>query len=395
MLKVTKQLTLRGYAPYYSFLHSAVQNFLCALWMSETNEDKQLHDVSCIMNNDPMSPVLQFFAGCTQLKGKNQKTLNFLSTLTNKPVDILRPITSLSLNPHKKADPRRILLAVLHCIYESQQERLFLHVKSTAVEGNQRFFAFDYYRLSPFNCAVIGKFVSFLLAQFTFTVPLNFKMTYCKIGDYGLEQFLQPILFTMRSLACTTTESKASNDFRLLLRDNHLTHKSVEKLKHVLTLQSNPITCLELSENFKHSMTNKYVALTHFIECLAHRKCSLRTLMLSFCGFTEQHMYHLVLLLVHSHSLQSLYLPGNSLSTGFALFCSGLKMNKCLTCLSLMGVTLTDDDILLLADALHQHSKLSRLNLTHGQIHFNHPSFCSSCRKYFVLLQGVACFRLM
>ena len=74
-------------------------------------------------------------------------------------------------------------------------------------------------------------------------------------------------------------------------------------------------------------------------------------------------MYHLVLLLVHSHSLQRLYLSGNSLSTGFALFCSGLKMNDSLTILSLLWITLSDDDILLLADALHQHSKLSTLGL--------------------------------
>ena len=167
----------------------------------------------------------------------------------------------------------------------------------------------------------------------------------------------------------------------------------MEKLKHVLTLQSNPITFYSLSGNFNHSMTNKYVALKHLIECLSHKKCSLHTLDVGYSGFTEQHMYHLVLLLVHSHSLQMLYLGGNYLSTGFALFCSGLKMNKCLTGLNLVDVALSDDDILLLADALHQHSKLSKLHLR-GPIHFNHPSFCNSCRKYSMCLQGVACLWL-
>ena len=238
LLKVTKCLTLRGYAPYYSFLHSAVQDFLCALWMSKTNEDEQQHNVSFIMNIDPMSPVLQFFAGYTQLKGKYQKTLKLLLTLANKPVDFLRPITSLSLNPHKKADPRRVLLSVLHCIYESHQEELFLQVKPTNLEGDtMHCFVFDHYRLSPFNCAVIGKFVSCVPAQFTGSIPFNLNMDHCKIGDYGLEQFLQPVLFTMRSLARTTPESKSSKELNLSLGDNHLTHKSVEELKHVLTLQ--------------------------------------------------------------------------------------------------------------------------------------------------------------
>ena len=218
-------------------------------------------------------------------------------------------------------------------------------------------------------------------------------MNFCKIGDYGLEQFLQPVLFTTHSLACTTTESKSSNEISLYLRVNHLTHKSVEKLKHVLTLQSNPITCLDLSRNFNHSTTNKYVALKHLIECLSHKKCSLRTLVVGLSGFTEQHMYHLVLLLVHSHSLQHLYLNRNSLSTGFALFCSGLKMNKCLTFLRLMYVTLSDDDILLLADALHQHSKLSDTRYLRVQFISIAHLFAVLAERYFVLLQGAACLR--
>ena len=385
LLKVTKRLTLRGYAPCYSFLHSAVQDFLCALWMSETNEDEQHHDISCIMNNDPMSPTLQFFAGCTQLKGKYLKTLKLLLTLVNKPVDGMQPMTSLSLNPHKKADPRRVLLAVLHCIYESHQEGLFVQVKPTNLEGDTCCFVLDNYRLSPFNCAVIGKYVSSLLhvAQFTTgTITLMFKMVYCKIGDYGLEQFLQPIFFTMRSLARTTTESISSIELHLFLVDNHLTHKSVEKVKNLLILQNNPITWLDLSVNFRHSMTNRYVVLKYFIECLSHKNCSLPVLSVGFCGFTEQHMYHLVLLLVHSHSLEHLYLSCNSLSTGFALFCSGLKMNKCLTSLGLMGVTLSDDDILLLADALHQHSKLSSLSLKDSNS-FQPPIFLQFLWKVF------------
>ena len=143
LLKVSKQLTLRGYAPCYSFLHSAVQDFLCALWMSKANEDEQQHNVSCIISIDPMSSVLQFFSGCTQLKGKYQKTFKLLLTLVNKPVDYVTPIASLSLNPSKKADFRRVLLAVLHCIYESHQEGLFLQVKPTSLEGDRCCFVFD------------------------------------------------------------------------------------------------------------------------------------------------------------------------------------------------------------------------------------------------------------
>ena len=93
-------------------------------------------------------------------------------------------------------------------------------------------------------------------------------------------------------------------------------------------------------------------------------------------------MYHLVLLLVHSHSLQELYLGYNGLSTGFALFCSGLKMNKYLTLLDLIGVILSDDDIFLLADALYQHSKLSMLTLL-GTNSLQSPIFLQFLQKVF------------
>ena len=98
-------------------------------------------------------------------------------------------------------------------------------------------------------------------------------------------------------------------------------------------------------------------------------------------------MYHLVLLLVHSHSLQTLSLGCNSLSTGFALFCSGLRMNKWLTFLDIPGVILSDDDILLLADALHQHPKLSVLHLTLCNS-FQSPVFLQFLQKVFCASSG-------
>ena len=164
--------------------------------MSETKGEQE-HDVKRIMNNDPMSLVLQFFAGCTQLKGKYEKALKLLLRLANKPVEALTPIARLAENPHKKADPCRVLLAVLHCIYESPQEELFLQAKPTNLEGNSCCFVFDHYRLSPFNCVMIGRFVSCLLAQLTGTLPLTLCTRCYKLGDYEFEQFLEPVFSTV------------------------------------------------------------------------------------------------------------------------------------------------------------------------------------------------------
>ena len=167
----------------------------------------------------------------------------------------------------------------------------------------------------------------------------------------------------MSSQEHTSTCHTPSNQLQLDLHYNNITHKSVEHLNFLAMSQNIGHLGLLLGNNFYKASTNRYIVLKHLIECLKRKRCLLSCLHLGHSGFTEQHMYHLALLLIHSHSLHQLYLDGNVLSTGFSLFCLGLKMNKCLSVLSLRFLHLSNDDVLLLADALHKHSKLSLLFL--------------------------------
>ena len=136
------------------------------------------------------------------------------------------------------------------------KKNYFLQVKPTNLEGSKYWFIFDHYRLLVFNCAVIGRLVCSLLAQLTGTLTFTLSMSHCKIGDYESEQFLEPVYFTMCSLAYTFAENNSPKEFGLYLGCNHLIHKSVEKKKHVLTLQSNTLAWLDLSANFNNSMTS-------------------------------------------------------------------------------------------------------------------------------------------
>ena len=361
-MKASQQLTCRGYIPQYSFLHSAVQDFLCAVWMSTMDEEEQMRYVSLLLSSDPMSPILQFFAGCTQLNGKSHKTLKLLVKEANIPFLSSLPVTHLALNPCESADYRRVQLAALYCIYESQQEEAFVQLRPKDVHGNHCL-CFDHYHLSSFKCRVIGQFLSSVLTHMTCSFPIFLKMEQCRIGDHEVGSLLQPMFVKMSSLACTTTLNSSSNTLALDLCDNNITHVSVKKLKFLTMPQH--IDCFELFVGgyFINALTNRYVALKHLIECLHQKRCSLRVLDLANSGLTEQHMYHLILLLIHSHSLELLNLKGNILSSWFSFFSLGLQMNKCLTKLSLNSLHLANNDIdvLFLADALHGHSKLSTL----------------------------------
>ena len=68
-------------------------------------------------------------------------------------------------------------------------------------------------------------------------------------------------------------------------------------------------------------------------------------------------------------------------------------MNKWMICLDLSYVTLSDDDILLLADALHQHSKILELRLT-GSNSFQSPVFLQFLQKVFCVCSRSCLYRV-
>ena len=83
LMKVHQQLTWCGYDPHYGFLHSSVQDFLCAVRMSQLSPEQQVKDFICIMTSNPTSLVLRFYAGITKLE--NNKVSKFLCRIGMNP----------------------------------------------------------------------------------------------------------------------------------------------------------------------------------------------------------------------------------------------------------------------------------------------------------------------
>ena len=67
LMKVHQQLTWFGYVPHYGFLHSSIQDFLCAVRMTQLSPEEQVRDFSLLLNSNPTSLVLHFYAGLTGL----------------------------------------------------------------------------------------------------------------------------------------------------------------------------------------------------------------------------------------------------------------------------------------------------------------------------------------
>ena len=85
LLQVHQQLTGFGPLHRYSFLHYAVQEFLAAYHISELTSEEQTQVVSQILHNNPLSSVLPFYAGLTELS--NPGVCSVLMEVTKIPLD--------------------------------------------------------------------------------------------------------------------------------------------------------------------------------------------------------------------------------------------------------------------------------------------------------------------
>ena len=111
-----QQLTCYGPSHYYSFLHYAVQEFLAAYHISQCSQKEQTKVVREILHSTPLSLVLPFYAGLTKLATESARKI--LLEVTKFPLDKVTVLRDKSCNT--SSDKRMLLLALLNCIYESQ-----------------------------------------------------------------------------------------------------------------------------------------------------------------------------------------------------------------------------------------------------------------------------------
>ena len=94
-------------------------------------EVQQVAAIKSVFDQNPLSPVLAFYAGLTGLAVGGVRDILF--RVLESPYDISNIVKELGLdstNPVHKSnpscDPRRQLLALMNCIYETQNPDLFL-----------------------------------------------------------------------------------------------------------------------------------------------------------------------------------------------------------------------------------------------------------------------------
>ena len=368
-LRVHRRFTTYGPTKQFSFIHLSLQEFLAAFHISQMDEVQQVEAVKSVFDQNPLSPVLTFYAGITRLV--NKKVHKKLFKVLNSCFDIANIVKKLELDRHdhtlcKANDPRRQLLALMNCVYETQNSELLTHIVLPVLDhGDQHKLVAPVYVngkgyqssnlsltcmiLHPTDCLSVGYFIRHASSQMKNKVVLDIAC--CLLGDTGMKALTQEL-------------HKPASKHNVILSMNGICI-STNSL-HSLNTLFNPYSCLVGLKVNCSLIEDINLAMKYFIEGFgSHCKY------LGLYGCCSKMVYHLILLLRCPH-LRALSL---ALSTDlFAssrlivmhLFSEALKYSSLLY-LSIPCCSVCDDSLMLLADAVcHEDCKLLVIDIDHN-----------------------------
>ena len=366
LMQTQQQLTGFGACHCYSFLHYAVQEFLAAYHISKLSEEEQTECVGQILHSTPLSTVLPFYAGLTGLS--NEGACGILLEVTKQPLDNIAVMLALSRTLHESSDRRRLLLALLNCIYEAQKPSMCKLVNPphqpvysgvlqeygitcTQLSMSSCDISFSHLGLDAVDCLSIGYFIfnKCLVSKIALAVDLE----YCHIGDTEAEILIKHI----RKLP----SNKPGVDINL--NTSTVSHGTIAALSDAL-IQTSALLGIDLGNCLHPATTDIKSVLKYLIEGVS-RNTSLASLRIGFCSLGPAHAYHLALLAAVCNT-GLLDLSGNNIRSAIPFIAEAIKHNRAIGTLILMRCYICDRELILLGKALQQNDKLLSLGIDHN-----------------------------
>jgi hypothetical protein len=341
-LQVHQRLTMHGIHKQYTFIHLSLEEYLAAFHITQMDRHKQIEAVKTIFNQNPLSPVLTFYAGLSGLKIDEVQDL--LLKVFSESIDIDDIVKKLGLNDpdsiHKvnlASDPRRHMLALMNCMYETHDPTVFIHViqklpthdpQLTEMRRQHVRIRLLGMLLYPTDCLSIGSFIKNMIIsqthcdniiKFLYSIDLSF----CWIGDMEIKA----LAIDLQKPAVPSYKHK---NYRVTI-SFHGIHISAGAINYLATLISTD-SCIDGLDIDISLMENSASFLKYCIEGFINSsKQSLQPKVItlrSIC-YNPNFMHYLILLL-RCPNLYGLRLCfGNQLlftsPSAMPLFCEALK----------------------------------------------------------------------
>ena len=341
-------------ATKHGFLHYTIQEYLAAYHIAQLEPEQQREAVEELLQTSPLSATLPFYAGLTNLK--NKEVFKVLLKVMDKPLDLHSVSKHLTQHVNEYgSDPRRLLVALMNCIYESEIHQLYTQVQpqvEQAIYHPVIQLNFSVLYLTPTDCLSIGCFLRH--TKINNVMPVLFA---CNINDAAFKMLLLPVI----------KEQRQYNPYIWIhLDDNPITHKGFEFLRAGLgsrRLALGVNGCLS-SSSHPHTHVNIFKALANLIECVSRTFSPDFGLLISNNEITAEHKFYLLLLILCGKSLEILQLGWNNLRGCMPLLAPALNYSN-LRILDLSYCYLDDNDVICLGRAFQKNLTLTSLYI-HG-----------------------------
>ncbi len=345
-LQITHSVTVFGPDVHYNFPHLSIQEFIAALhiqWMRD--EDREASAIQGLMDNDPLNPVITFYAGLTKLK--NKKVQDILMEVQKIKHSIVRTMmyTGISI------DTRQKQMALLNSIYECQDTDLVKIYTPNVTKDRipnpwSVFLNISLLPLYPSDCLSLAYYARKKESKLAIILRL------CSITDVGLETFSNELSkgideVTLGNITLTLIDNliitdRANRSITTLLSSGKISHFHLRSCTLPDTV-STTLKCIINGLNKNSSLHVKELTLVN-------------------SNINITHVHYLILLVLKNSNLCGLNLSGNDLNKAIPLLSSALIHSK-IEWLSLNFCRIDDDGLYCLFEALRHNIKLSSIDI--------------------------------
>ncbi len=355
LLQISHSITVSGQDTHYSFPHALIQEFLAAhhiKWMRD--EDEEASAIQKLMDNNPLNPVITFYAGLTKLK--NKKVQDALMAVQNIQQDALHPIALAETDNGQKH------LALLNIIYECQDRNLvkiYTPKVDNIIPGLQMpwdaYLHFSLLPLNPSDCLSLAYYVRHKLRS----VKILHALLYlCSITDVGFEAFSNEISKGSNEISKGNNEATPGELSLSIFANPIITDRANRSITTLLSKCK--IGCYALNS----CMLPGTVSTT--LKCIIDglNNSSIKELYLFNSHINITHVHYLILLLRMNSNLRVLNLSKNDLNKAIPLLSSALIHSK-IDCITLEGCNIDDNGLYCLFEVLRQRI-LDSINIDHN-----------------------------